>query len=589
MSDAARPPEPAPPAWPADDPSLSWLPEGRRGLARAFVASFWLLPVAFYAWTACRGVGWVDSAMIVNNVFLLRVSSWVNSHNLFQYLARIWLVVAPIDPPAFSLNLLAGLFGAVTVYGMFRVGLQLTGNLAASTIGAVALMVSHSLWWHATLLEVYTLNTALIAAILWLVVRWNQTGRLPLLYGAVLCFGLGVSNHVLMGLFLFAFLTLFLLPWERRALWSPRVFGTGVLAFLLGAQLWMTKFEEDYVKTLNRDESHWADQTPAMEWSAFTDTLYRATGGKFQESMFPSEMSAEKAWRWRGNYLFLLVGNYPSVAFPVGLLGFWALWRDRRHRTTAVFFTVGLLAQVTWSMNYFIWDMYAFGLPVWVMFSLPVMLGFDQLLRRAGHLRTAVLGLAPSVLLAPLLYARIAVWAQSPGFWQDYFYGLGGQNLWNGAEFLANPNKRHYTRTEDVIASYAEVLPSGAHLWDSDGKGYYPFRMYFQRVMGGRPDVHSHLIFNAFIEPEKAAEHAKVLQQQLQRGESVWVSSLGRPERMVLAQLHRSLAGPSAPDLKALSRMSAEEFAETFPRYGFRKVDLPYAPGAYIFEIVPRE
>src|SRR5688500_4226265 len=119
--------------WPDNDPSMTALPERwRRPLALGLAHLFWVLPLSFYALTVCRGVGWLDSAMLVNNVFLLKAGSWVNNHNLFLYVGRLWLILVPL-PPALALNLLASLFGALTVHFVFRAGLLLTHNTAASS------------------------------------------------------------------------------------------------------------------------------------------------------------------------------------------------------------------------------------------------------------------------------------------------------------------------------------------------------------------------------------------------------------------------------------------------------------------------
>jgi hypothetical protein len=570
------------PAWPEGDPLL---PGGGRTAARIFADLFFVIPLALYGATACRGVGWLDSAMIVNNVFLLKTGSWVNTHNLFVYLARLWTVLVPIDDLAWSLNLFAGLFGAITVHLIFRAGLLLTRNLLASTVGALALMVSHSLWWHSTMLEVYTLNTALIAAMLLFVARWSRGGKIEELYKAVLCFGLGVSNHVLMGLFLFAFLALFLIPRERAALWRPGVFATGVVLFLLGSQLWLAKFEEDFVENLNRRPT-WPEQTVAHEQAAATYTLYRATGGRFQESMFVEDLAPTARWRWRANYLMLVVANFPSIALPLGLLGLVSFARDRALRTPFVFFATGLAAQVAWSANYFIWDMYAFSLPVYVMFGLLVVFGADHLCRLGGRARIGLLATLPTVALTPLLYVQVAAWAQSPGYWSGYFGALGARNLWDGAEFFANPNKRSYSRTEDVLAGYAATLPEGAHLWDSDNKGYYPFHMYAQRVLGVRPDVTSHLVFGAFLDAEKALVHAQSLKRALEAGEPCFVSSAARPERTVLVQLYRLLAPGTTP--QALAALPAGEFLDSFPVYRVVPVPLVGVEDAFIYRFEPR-
>lgn len=572
----------AAPEWPAGDP---WVPERYHGPARLFVALFWMIPVAFYYTTACRGVGWVDCANHVADVYKLGLGSWVNCHNLFFVLGRLWLFVLPLQSPAFALNLFASLCGAVTVTMVLRVGLALTNDLAASTLGAIGLMWSHSLWWHSTIVEVYSLNTAILATMVWLVVRWTVSRELQYLYGAVFCVGLGISNHVLMGLFVPAFLVLFALPGERSLRrWS--VFLTGLAALVLGAQLWLTQFGVEFVASLNVD-TPWGEQSGSHVLQVAFDTLRRATGGRFQEAMFPDDIPLASAWRWRLKYVELLALQYPSVLLPAGFYGFWRLWRDPTRRTFAVFLTAAIGLQALWSANYFVWDMFAFGLPVWTLFAIGAIIGLDAAFRAGGTRSRRALALSPTILIAPVLYLTAAAQTHDGGRLNGVFTGLG-KNLYDAGEFLVNPNKRNFTQTEDVIAGLAQVLPPGARLWDSESKGFFPFHRYYQKVLGGRPDVINHQIFGPFLTEEVAADHAKKLRAELESGQRVFITSVLAPERLVLSQLYRDLAGEAAPPVRALLRLTPDEFIRGFPRYEFQQVDLPHTDGAYIFEIIPR-
>jgi hypothetical protein len=55
----------------------------------------------------------------------------------------------------------------------------------------------------------------------------------------------------------------------------------------------------------------------------------------------------------------------------------------KERRGCFLFFGLGIAAQVAWSANYLIWDMYAFSLPVYVMLGVPLIVGADALLKRA--------------------------------------------------------------------------------------------------------------------------------------------------------------------------------------------------------------
>jgi hypothetical protein len=88
-----------------------------------------------------------------------------------------------------------------------------------SAFAGLVMAFSRTLWAYATVAEVYTLNTALLAGILWMVLAWRRSyfGKNPhaarWLYGAALIFGLALGVHhvtiglCLAGIGLFVFLT----------------------------------------------------------------------------------------------------------------------------------------------------------------------------------------------------------------------------------------------------------------------------------------------------------------------------------------------------------------------------------------------
>ena len=144
-----------------------------------------------YGLTAMRSVGWLDATLILSNAMNLRLGAWVNNHNLFSLVGHAWMAVFRFLDPHVALTLLAGLFGSLTVFLIYSAGRELTGSRLASAIGAAGLAVSHSLWWHSTMIEVYTLNGALIALALFLVFRFFRAGGFVCLVGAFFAAGLG--------------------------------------------------------------------------------------------------------------------------------------------------------------------------------------------------------------------------------------------------------------------------------------------------------------------------------------------------------------------------------------------------------------
>lgn len=546
-----------------------------KALARNF---FWIIPLTFYAYTACQGVGWIDSPYLAYNVHVLKLSTWVNHHNLFHLLGWIWYRVMPFDDLHYSLTLLCALFGALTVHFIFIIGFRLTNNLFASVVGALALMVSHALWWHSTILEVYTLNTALMALMVYGVVRFNESQQGRHLALACLFFGLAISNHVQMGLFVFAFLGLVLLSRLRPPLLSARLILVGMIFFLLGYSPFLAIFVREFIQRI---------QDTGGDFSSIPQVLFAMfdgiTGGSFKQHMF-QELSPDLKWRWRQNYFFLLMMNYPSVFLIFGTLGFGILCRLKRFRLTAIFVLFGFIVQLFWSANYFIWDMFAFALPVWVLFGLFAILGLDFVLKRGGAWRWAARLLIPSLVVGPWLYAQIPHWAERPRFWKDYFFMFHiVENIWDAPTYFANPNKRGYSAVESIKGPLFATIPEGAHILDSDAKGHYPFGLYYQQVKGERPDLHYLSVFGPRLTHEQAQLVAREIFNLLSSGEAVYIASPHWPERMVLNELYLILnAGqsPFQPDI-----LPFEELMIANDEYFFEKIPLSPDQKFYIYRI----
>lgn len=552
-----------------------------------FVRLFWLVPVAFYGATVCRWPTWVDGPMIAGNVYALKLNVWVNTHNLFHLLGRLWTILFPFGDFHVRLNYLCAVLGAVTVTFIFLAGMTVTKNVVASAAGAIAVMFGHSLWWHSTVLEVYTLNTALLAIFLYLVASYEATGSKGRLYGAVFVWGLACSNHVLMGLFVFAFPAILLVSAERRRLLDARTLAALAFFFLLGFSPYIVIFVREFVRRAPKVFS------VKGYWNLFEAMVNDTTGAHFRRHMFPTFLSSAEKWRWRLNYLFLLLMNYPSVAFLGGWMGLVAFARNRAFRATFVFFLVGLAAQAVWSSNYMIWDMYAFGLPVWVLFGFAAISGFDYFWKSSRVTRAALLVLLPTLLAGPFLYAKIPSWAGGPGFWRKYFRHFEYvSNIWDPARYFADPNKSRYDDVERFARRIFEILPQGAVLYDDDGKGFYPLALYYRDVLKVRTDIRHRLIFGPAPDsdsiPRKAAQE---LLTDLDRGGDVYVSSPYWPERPMLDHLYSRLSGrgggkPVSPAWVA--RLTVAELERTFPVYELRRVplfpDRPY----FIYHLVLR-
>ena len=553
--------------------------------ARLAARWFWLVPLSFYVLTASRTPGWVDAPLIAKVVHRLELSVWVNNHNLFTLVGHGWLLLTPrsVDPH-YALNLLCAVLGAMTVYVVFRIGLRLTHNPFASMLGSVVLMVSHSLWWHSTMLEVYTLSTLLLATIVLFVVRYEQSGRFPDLCIAAFAYGLACSNHPQMGLLGVGFLGLLVWAAARGRRFRLKALSLLALFFLAGFQVYLWAFALELIERVQ-----WATEVETL--GVILQTMFdRASGGGFKRYMFPPGLSAEDRLFWWAFYLGLFVYSLPPPWILLAPVGLMAWWRKKADRASFTFFLSAMLLQIAWSANYLVWDMYAFALPAYVMTGILIVVGIDWLCRRGDPHRALVYGLAPTVLLVPLLYAKTPLWLARSERAQTALRMLPQYTqataFWNPLDYFFDPNKRSYDRVERYATEILGRLEPDACFWGNEATMLYPLWFYYQDVLSKRGDVSYHQVFGILGSESKFAYQADVLKSQLDAGCPVYVSSLGYPERNVLNHVYHRL--DDAVSLGEIARLSEPMFRETFPKYRLSALSVDPSEGVRIYMLQRR-
>ena len=465
-------------------------------VSRWFRRLFWIVPLAFYGVTMSRTVGFVDAALILNNSYFLDISAWVNNHNLFSLLGWLWLRVLPFGTEFFRVNLLSTLCGAATVYLIFLTCLRYSQNLPASLLAAAALMLSHSLWWHSTMLEVYTLNTFLIALILYAVLRFARGSRPWGLYAAAFFWGLGVSNHILMALFAPAFAVL-LIAERKRLRISHLLAAAGFLA--AGLALFFFAAVKSYLR-----------------YQSLVELFTLLTGGEFRSLMF---RNGSRLFWWM-NYLILLVYQYPSPALFFLFCGIAALFRKREKYD--YFLLAALVPQVIWSANYYVWDMFAFALPTYVLLALFVCRGAAAFRGRLAF----YLPVAVSLLIPLLLYPNAHRLRPIRDLVSRYPDVARVLEAYDPAVYFLDPDKRGYDAVERYVSELFARLPEHAVYYDLNYD--YPIAFYYQGIRGLRPDLQCPIHFVFWITEEEIARVLADISYHLDRGDPVYLTGFMR-------------------------------------------------------------
>ena len=121
---------------------------------------------------------------------------------LYLLLGWLWTHLLPLHDPAWRMNAFSALWGGVATGLVYLLALRMLRQATANPwsrllalFAALTFAVTPTFWSQATLAEVYTLNAALVAAILLGLVIWGQTGSRRALYLTALLYGLSLAHH----------------------------------------------------------------------------------------------------------------------------------------------------------------------------------------------------------------------------------------------------------------------------------------------------------------------------------------------------------------------------------------------------------
>lgn len=461
-------------------------------LKKRIVRFFWLIPLVFYVVTMAKTIGYVDAALILRNSYQLEISAWVNNHNLFSILGWLWMKIFPLGTEFFRLNLLSSIFGAFTVYFIFLTCYEYSKNLFTGIVSSLALMISHSLWWHSTMLEVYTLNTLLISLILYTLIKYFNTAGKKWIYASFIFWGLGISNHVLMGLFFPAFVLLLITERKNLSVFDIVI---GFLFFTAGLSVFIVAFFTSLVK-----------------YGSLFSVIDLMTGMKFRSLMFSSGPSLF----WLINYIFLLMYQYPSIILFFLFYGLLMLFRQRLKFD--LFIIAALVPFIVWSSNYFVWDMYAFALPVYVLLSIAVCKGLNLLKKN----RRLIMVSCVSMLLPFFLYMNINKIPEVRCFTNRYPMVEMVADSFDPAGYFLNPIKFGFNAVERYKKALFERLPEGSAYYDN--VYCFPVHYYYQEIRKERPDLECPIVFPFWVTEDETVWLSARIDAKIDNKQPVYVS-----------------------------------------------------------------
>ncbi|MCX7009672.1 MAG: DUF2723 domain-containing protein [Kiritimatiellaeota bacterium] len=195
----------------------------------------WLMAgvaLLFYGATVSHHLLLPDSAILIDAMRKPEISSNACAHNLTDLLGWLFQQL-PFSNLALKGNLVSVFCGAALM-GLFHALLRaLALPRLVAVFGTLVLMVSHSMWWHSTIVENYALSNAFLVVCLLLATRAAEEPRRWYL----MCFlaGLAMFNHLQNGALAIGLAAFYLAAAPR---WPGRrwpLLWRGFALYLLGA------------------------------------------------------------------------------------------------------------------------------------------------------------------------------------------------------------------------------------------------------------------------------------------------------------------------------------------------------------------
>ncbi len=163
----------------------------------------------------------------------------------YAILGKLFTLLVPLNDPAFRLNLLSALNGALAVALAYLVARHLTAYRFAAIIAALTFAVGQTFWSQAVIAETYTTQMLIVAVLFYLALIWreevehgNADAARRRFYALAFAMGLGLTHHRLI-LLLYPAITFYVLLVNRNIFRDFKTLARAALLFLAPLLLYL--------------------------------------------------------------------------------------------------------------------------------------------------------------------------------------------------------------------------------------------------------------------------------------------------------------------------------------------------------------
>jgi len=340
-------------------PQATQAPRRGKTAATIWLAAF-VTALIVYGSTADLGVQWQDSGWQQYRIAtgsLDHPRGLALAHPLQFWLGRAAVRALGVEP-ACATTLLSSLAAAFAIANLATTVFLLTRSRSASFIAALAFMLSHTFWQHATHTESYALTAALLTGEWLCLAAFSQGGRCNLLLLLALLNGLGIANHLLASIATPVNVIVILRAARTRQL--------SVVKGVIAALLWLIGTSPYSVLVGSR----------MLETGDFPGTIGSALFGEYRGEVLNVHLGLRPLALAFGYLLY----NFPGLTIPLAIWGMTGRGRQPRLFVRAMRWE--LLLYFLFVLRYAIADQYTFFFPAYAILALFAGLGLADLVNR---------------------------------------------------------------------------------------------------------------------------------------------------------------------------------------------------------------
>ncbi|MGQ9618789.1 MAG: glycosyltransferase family 117 protein [Candidatus Aminicenantia bacterium] len=311
-------------------------------------------------------VSYGDSAEFVIGAYKLSIVH-PPGYPLYLLFGKLFTML-PVGDIAYRVNMMSAFFGALTCAVLFIILSELIKSILISFITSFTLTFSITFFHLSTIAEVYTLNSFFVATLLLILILWDKRENKRLLFIFSLLFGLSLTNHLTIAIFVPSFLIFFFLNREKISIMNIDILKT-ILLVILGLTPYL------YI--------------PIRSFSS-VETIFWPKIKSFKEFISFVTASPFSVWIFKQNFkelvesllkfLSFLLIQFPGFGTLFGTTGF---FKQRKEESKLfILLTLMFLSLAIFGINYRVGDVHHFYLPNYLIFTIWIGYGIALLWQR---------------------------------------------------------------------------------------------------------------------------------------------------------------------------------------------------------------